>query len=79
LVDSSRLENISAALTSLPKDDREVSYTALVEKSENEDKIHGEKVGKHSRRQRIVSQGRKAIKEYNLYFQGAVSGSSKTD
>jgi hypothetical protein len=79
LADSSYLQNIATALADLPKDE-EATATISVEKTENEDeKVRNEKVGKQSRRQRIVSNARKVLKEYKLYYQGTFSGSSKTD
>jgi hypothetical protein len=84
MLDSSLLDGIALALTNLPK---ESQVNTATDKSKAVDaaedcKVHNDPndTNKPSRQQQIISQTRKILKEYQLYFQGTVTiGSSKTD
>jgi len=75
MVESSLLDDISIVISNQSE-----QLNERKSKSSNEDgKVDDEKDDKPSRRQKIVSQAHKLLKEYKLFFQGTVVGSSKTD
>ncbi|KAG7352620.1 hypothetical protein IV203_008668 [Nitzschia inconspicua] len=84
LLDASILEDITTAFQNLPKEDSVVKEKPVKAKDDNgqvieetNNDIH--ETNKPSQRNHIVAEARKVFKEYNLYFQGAALGSSKTD
>lgn len=75
LVDPSLLNDISIVISN-----QLAHQSVRIIKSSNEDgKVDDEKDDKPSREQKIISQAHKLLKKYNLFFQGTVIGSSKTD
>lgn len=75
LIDASLLQDISAVIVA------QSEHTNIKRpESPNEDsKIDKDKDDKPSRKQTIISQAHKLLKEYKLFFQGTVLGSSKMD
>mmetsp|Transcript_19278 Transcript_19278/g.40454 ORF Transcript_19278/g.40454 Transcript_19278/m.40454 type:complete len:337 (-) Transcript_19278:22-1032(-) len=90
LVDSSLLTDISAALSIASSNnnsnsdndndnDSEHNRLELASNEDSKKEDEKDKDDKPSRKQKIVSQAHKLWKEYKLFFQGTVVGSSKTD
>jgi len=75
LVDRSLLDDISIVISNQLAHKNE----GRIEPSNEVGKVDDEKDDKPSRKQIIVSKAHKLLKKYNLFFQGTVSGSSKTD
>jgi hypothetical protein len=75
LVDCSLLDDISIVISNQLAHKNE----GRIESSNADGKVDDEKDDKPSRKQIIVSKAHKLLKKYNLFFQGTVSGSSKTD
>lgn len=74
LVDSSLLGEISAVISKSLTQNKE-----QIESLNADEEAKDEKDDKPSRKQKITLQAHKLLKKYNLFFQGTVSGSSKTD
>ena len=75
LVDRSLLDDISIVISNqLAR-----KNVGSLEPNNENGKADDEKDDKPSRKQIIVSKAHKLLKKYNLFFQGTVSGSSKTD
>lgn len=84
LVDSSLLTDISTAISmvssrSEQNNNNEKNRIELVSNEDSKKEDENDKDDKPSRKQKIVSQAHKLWKEYKLFFQGTVVGSSKTD
>jgi hypothetical protein len=75
LVDSSLLSDISIVVSN----QLAISKQLKAESWNEDGKVGDEKDDKPSRKQKIVLDAHKLLKKYNLFFQGTVSGSSKTD
>ena len=83
LIDPSLLDDISIVISSQSKQmiiDKTDELESREDGKTNDDKNDDDKERrKPSRRQRIISQAHKVLKEYKLFFLGTVVGTSKTD
>jgi hypothetical protein len=83
LIDPSLLDDISIVISSQSKQikmDKTDELESREDGKANDDKKDDDKERrKPSRRQRIISQAHKVLKEYKLFFLGTVVGTSKTD
>jgi len=75
LVDSSLVNDVSIVISN------QLTHNNVrrLESSNEDGNVDDEKDDKPSRKQKIISQAHKLLKKYNLFFQGTVIGSSKTD
>ena len=77
LLDSSNLQAITQALSLMPEEEMEVVKTSEIMKTEEDpdDKLKDPKANNIQ----VISTTRKLVKQYALFFQGNIGGSSKTD
>ena len=71
LLDSSNLQDITQALSVMPEEEMEIMKT----EEDPDEKLKDPKANN----KQVISTTRKLVKQYALFFQGNIGGSSKTD
>jgi len=91
LIDASLLDDVAAAIATASRSHHHHHHHTTTtissakdsgeekEEDDNKDKKNKDRDDKPSRKQKIVSRAHKLLKEYRLFFQGTIVGSSKTD